>query len=97
MFHKALWPLTKRTNRAFAGIPLRSVAFYGPDDRRASKVVVGIVSGIISFIDHFGAKSVIAHERILGCPRARSISSHHTRRWRWTRTLASNDGVARLV
>jgi hypothetical protein len=43
MHHKALWPLTKRSNRGFRGYPLATVAFYGPDDRRASKVAVGIV------------------------------------------------------
>jgi hypothetical protein len=68
---------------------LRSVAFYGPDDRRASKVVVGIVSGIISFIDHFGAKSVIAHERIL--PGRSPLTTHAAGvgRERWRLTMAS--------
>jgi hypothetical protein len=40
MHRKALWPLTKWANRGFRGYP---VAFYGPDDRRASKVAVGIL------------------------------------------------------
>lgn len=43
MHHKALWGLTKRSNKGFRGYPLGTVAFYGPDDRRASKVAVGIV------------------------------------------------------
>ncbi len=43
MHHKALWPLTKRAKRRFGGYPVATVAFYGPDDRRASKVAVGIV------------------------------------------------------
>lgn len=43
MHHKPLWPLTKRANRGFRGYPVATVAFYGPDDRRASKVAVGIV------------------------------------------------------
>jgi hypothetical protein len=43
MHHEALWPVTKRANRGFRGYPLATVAFYGPDDRRASKVAVGIV------------------------------------------------------
>ena len=43
MHHKALWPLTKKANRGFRGYPVASVAFYGPDDRRASKVAVGIL------------------------------------------------------
>lgn len=43
MHHKALWPLTKKGNRGFRGYPMATVAFYGPDDRRASKVAVGIL------------------------------------------------------
>jgi hypothetical protein len=43
MHHKALWPLTKKGNRGFRGYPVATVAFYGPDDRRASKVAVGIL------------------------------------------------------
>jgi hypothetical protein len=43
MHHKALWPLTKRVNRGFRGFPVGTVAFYGPDDRRATKIAVGIV------------------------------------------------------
>ena len=43
MLHKALWPLTKKANRGFRGYPVATVAFYGPDDRRASKVAVGIL------------------------------------------------------
>jgi hypothetical protein len=41
--HKALWPVTKQANRGFKGYPIATVAFYGPDDRRASKVAVGIL------------------------------------------------------
>jgi hypothetical protein len=41
--HKALWPLTKAANRGFRGYPIATLAFYGPDDRRASKVAVGII------------------------------------------------------
>lgn len=43
MHHQAFWPLTKAANRGLRGFPLATVAFYGPDDRRASKVAVGIV------------------------------------------------------
>lgn len=42
MHHKAIWPLVKRARRAFQGYPVATVAFYGPDDRHASKVAVGI-------------------------------------------------------
>ncbi len=45
MQHKAIWPLTKRATRGFRGYPVATIAFYGPDDRHASKVAVGIVRG----------------------------------------------------
>jgi hypothetical protein len=43
MHHKALWELTKRSSKGFRGYPIGTIAFYGPDDRRASKVAVGVV------------------------------------------------------
>ena len=43
MHHKAIWPIAKFRNRGFRGYPVVTVAFYGPDDRRASKVAVGIL------------------------------------------------------
>jgi hypothetical protein len=41
--YKAIWPLEKRSRRGFKGYPVATVAFYGPDNRRATKVAVGIV------------------------------------------------------
>jgi hypothetical protein len=35
--------LEKKSKRGFRGYPLATVAFYGPDAQRASKVVVGII------------------------------------------------------
>ena len=35
--------LAKKAKKGFRGFPVATVAFYGPDDRRASKVAVGIV------------------------------------------------------
>ena len=43
MHHKAIWSLVKRTRRGFRGFPVATVAFYGADDRRATKVAVGIL------------------------------------------------------
>jgi len=37
-------PLKKKARRGFRGYPAATVAFYGPDDTRASKVAVGIVN-----------------------------------------------------
>ncbi len=36
-------PIGKAARKGFRGYPVATVAFYGPDDRRASKVAVGIV------------------------------------------------------
>jgi hypothetical protein len=35
--------LTKKSRRGFRGYPVATVAFYGPDDKKATKVAVGIV------------------------------------------------------
>lgn len=37
-------PLRKKSRRGFRGYPIATVAFYGPDDKRASKAAVGIVA-----------------------------------------------------
>ena len=36
-------PITKKAKRGFKGYPVATIAFYGPDDKRASKVAVGII------------------------------------------------------
>lgn len=36
-------PLTKKARRGFRGYPVATVAFYGPDDQRATKAAVGVV------------------------------------------------------
>lgn len=36
-------PFHNRARRGFRGYPIASIAFYGPDDRKATKMVVGIV------------------------------------------------------
>ena len=38
-------PLKKKARRGFRGFPIATVAFYGPDNLRATKVAVGIVLG----------------------------------------------------
>ncbi|MBI3515251.1 MAG: hypothetical protein HY060_14505 [Proteobacteria bacterium] len=42
---QALKRLGKKTKRGFRGYPLGTIAFYGPDDKRATKVAVGIIPG----------------------------------------------------
>ena len=41
--HRSQSPLQKKARRGFRGYPVATVAFYGPDDTRASKVAIGIV------------------------------------------------------
>ena len=36
-------PLAKKARRGFRGYPVATIAFYGPDNTRASKVAIGIV------------------------------------------------------
>jgi hypothetical protein len=38
-------PLKEKARRGFQGYPVATIAFYGPNDQRASKVAVGIVTG----------------------------------------------------
>lgn len=43
---KATWYLDKfrkKAKKGFDGYPVATVAYYGPDDQRASKVAVGII------------------------------------------------------
>ncbi len=37
-------PLKRKARRGFRGYPVATIACYGPDDRRASKVAVGILN-----------------------------------------------------
>jgi len=37
-------PLKKIARRGFRGYPIATIAFYGPDDKRASKVAVAILN-----------------------------------------------------
>ena len=37
-------PLHKKARRGFRGYPIATIAYYGPDGRRASKVAVSIVA-----------------------------------------------------
>jgi hypothetical protein len=41
--HRSESPLKKKARRGFRGYPAATIAFYGPDDKRASKVAVGVV------------------------------------------------------
>jgi len=43
-FKRAPCPLEKKARRGFRGYPVATIAFYGPDDSKASKVAVGVVT-----------------------------------------------------
>ncbi len=43
MLDRSLKRLSKKSRRGFRGYPLATLAAYGPDDRRASKLAVGII------------------------------------------------------
>jgi hypothetical protein len=43
MFERARKRLNKKARRGFRGFPVATVAFYGPDNTRATKLSVGIV------------------------------------------------------
>jgi hypothetical protein len=93
-------PLQKKARRGFRGYPVATVAFYGPDDQCASKVVVGIVAAegaqadplerwfcadgdartddsigeqVLAFIREHGALTVVAADRIIGCPHEEGV------------------------
>ncbi len=74
-------PLTKKARRGFRGYPVATIAWYGPDDQRASKVAVGILISegdirrdysvaeqIRQFVTAHGVKSVVMSDQIIGCP-----------------------------
>lgn len=44
MIDRSLKRLSKKARRGFRGYPLGTVAAYGPDDRRASKLVASVKS-----------------------------------------------------
>jgi hypothetical protein len=45
MIDRSLKRLSKRSRRGFRGYPVATIAAYGPDDRRASKLAVAIIRG----------------------------------------------------
>jgi hypothetical protein len=46
--------LEKKAKRGLRGYPVGTIAFYGPDDRRATKVAVGIVPAPQSELTEMG-------------------------------------------
>jgi len=44
--------LRKKAKKGFRGYPVATVAYYGPDDRRATKVAVGIAESEVGGVAH---------------------------------------------
>ena len=57
MIERARKRLSKRAKRGFRGYPLATVALYGPDDRTATKLAVGIVPAEHADATNLGAGS----------------------------------------
>src|SRR3954452_1705445 len=83
--------LTKKAKKGFRGFPVATVAFYGPDNHRASKLTVGIVLAeneeVVELKRWFAepgdvredvriAEEVAMVDRIIGCPHEEGIDSH---------------------
>jgi hypothetical protein len=103
MSFKDLWhrdKLRKKAKKGFRGYPVATLAYYGPTDQRASKVVVGIIQtegaeaeplekwysesgdvriepdineSVLHFLRAHAAKSVVAVDRIIGCPHEEGV------------------------
>jgi hypothetical protein len=67
LFYKALRPLEKQSRRGFRGYPVATIAFYGADAERATKVAVGIIPAEDADETH-AVKSVVLVDRIIGRP-----------------------------
>jgi len=59
MSFKSTWfrdKLKKKAKRGFQGYPVATITYYGPDDRQASKVAVGIIleeGGAVAFLERW--------------------------------------------
>jgi hypothetical protein len=73
-------PLKKRARRGFQGFPAATIAWYGPDDQRASKVAVGIIveeGGEPQALERWFSKDQdIRHDRVIGAEIQQFLQSH---------------------
>ena len=73
-------PLKKKARRGFRGYPLGTVAFYGPDDQRASKAAVGIIEAEgaeAAFLERFFSLSGdVREDREIEASILRFLSEH---------------------
>jgi hypothetical protein len=78
--HKKL--LTKKAKKGNKGFPIATIAYYGLNNRIATKIVCAIIkfegaekvlSEVLSFIGEQEVKSVVVNEQIMGCPHEEGI------------------------
>jgi len=80
--HRHAKALRKRAKRGFSGYPLATVAFYGPDDKVATKVAVGILRGEgrePDFLERWFATHDVRTDPVIGEQILKFIRAHGTR------------------
>lgn len=91
--------LVSKARKGFRGYPLATFAYYGPTDKKATKVTVGVIAyegedpdplrswqsdsevrhdpaiidEILLFLEKHSITSVVAVDRIIGCPHQEGI------------------------
>jgi hypothetical protein len=84
-------PLKKKARRGFEGFPLATIAWYGPDDQRASKVAVGIIveeDGDPQALERWFSKDGdIRQDRVVGAEIQQFIRSHGVKSVTVTETI----------
>ncbi len=85
MSFKATWfrdKLNKKAKRGFQGYPVATITYYGPDDRRASKVSVGIIPNYamgyysLAFLGYY-LKGIPEYQEVLNEKVAQKGSCNH--------------------
>ena len=75
--------LERKAERGFQGYPLGTVAFYGPDNRRATKVAIGIVHddrGKVREMEKwFSEVTDVRDDATIGAQILSFIQQHHVR------------------
>jgi hypothetical protein len=84
-------PLHKKARRGFRGYPVATIAFYGPDNARASKVAVGIVCRDNADPDDlkrwFSESGDVRYDQTIGAEILAFIESHEVK------SVVMTDGV----
>ena len=72
------YSLNRKAKRGFRGFPLATVALYGPDNKRASKIALGIVlhEGAEPMMERFFSDGDIRYDAAVQDEILKSIQSH---------------------